>query len=239
MILSLMANFYTYLWLREDGTPYYVGKGTLKRAFRKGHPKDKVIIQEHPSEADALAVEKFLIAYYGRKDLGTGILRNLTEGGEGVSGMNADTRRRIGAGKVGKPRTAEVRRKLSLANLGNKASEETRKRQSIAHSGHTVTEEARRKIGIGNAKALKGKSLTKAHRLNISSALKGKKKTAEHVRKVVEANCLHEKKVLCKRGHKLSNSYMTKSGTRACRECHNQYQRERRMIHGRYKWRQR
>jgi len=27
------VEFYTYLWLREDGTPYYVGKGCGKRAF--------------------------------------------------------------------------------------------------------------------------------------------------------------------------------------------------------------
>lgn len=113
-----MTNYYTYLWLREDGTPYYVGKGTPKRAFRKGHPKGRVILQEHPCEADAFAVEVFLIAYYGRKDLGTGILRNLTDGGEGTLGKNEDTKRRIGAARAGKPRTAEVRLKLSLANMG-------------------------------------------------------------------------------------------------------------------------
>jgi hypothetical protein len=85
--------FYTYLYLREDGTPYYVGKGKGRRAFRKGQrqfnvPVDKsnILIQEFESEADAFEAEKFLIEYYGRKDLGAGCLRNLTDGGEGGSG---------------------------------------------------------------------------------------------------------------------------------------------------------
>jgi hypothetical protein len=58
-----MHIFYTYLWLREDGTPYYVGKGTGKRAIRKSSPQnlDCILIQEHPSEADAFAAEIFLI----------------------------------------------------------------------------------------------------------------------------------------------------------------------------------
>jgi hypothetical protein len=79
--------FYTYLWLREDGTPYYVGKGKGDRGFiSKGHsvrcPKDsaRLIVQEHPSETDAFAAEEFLIAYYGRKDVGTGCLLNRTDG---------------------------------------------------------------------------------------------------------------------------------------------------------------
>ena len=86
--------FYTYLWLRQDGTPYYVGKGTGNRAFwrhgRKGAkpPNDasRVLIQEFVSEQDALFAETFLISYYGRKDLGMGYLRNLTDGGDGSSG---------------------------------------------------------------------------------------------------------------------------------------------------------
>jgi len=80
------VSFYTYLWLREDGTPYYVGKGHDRRAFRKGSPPiERVLIQEFPDNASALEAEKFLIAYYGRKDLGTGILRNRTDGGDGLS----------------------------------------------------------------------------------------------------------------------------------------------------------
>jgi hypothetical protein len=91
--------FYTYLWLREDGTPYYVGKGSGHRAFRSdGHgvlrPKSRqmIIVQEWPSEKDAFAAEMFLIAYYGRKDLGTGCLRNRTDGGEGTSGISDEER---------------------------------------------------------------------------------------------------------------------------------------------------
>jgi hypothetical protein len=84
--------FYTYLWLRGDGTPYYVGKGSGKRAFTSGahgvhRPKDtgRIILQEHSSEEDAFCAEIFLIAYYGRKDTGVGCLRNRTDGGEGLS----------------------------------------------------------------------------------------------------------------------------------------------------------
>lgn len=86
-------RFYTYIWLRDNGIPVYVGKGQGKRAFvQQGHrvtvPKDNslILIQEFPSEHDAFEAEKFLISYYGRMDLGTGCLANLTDGGEGPAG---------------------------------------------------------------------------------------------------------------------------------------------------------
>src|SRR5271157_5628100 len=86
-------TFYTYLWLREDGTPYYVGKGTGQRAFVNYQrtifrpvQDERIIVQEHETESEALEAERFLISFYGRIDLGTGCLRNLTDGGEGLSG---------------------------------------------------------------------------------------------------------------------------------------------------------
>jgi hypothetical protein len=91
--------FYTYLWLREDGTPYYAGKGKGNRGFEsRGHrvhcpPLERIIIQEWVSETEAFEAEKFLILYYGRKDLGTGYLVNLSDGGEGVSGSIAVSER--------------------------------------------------------------------------------------------------------------------------------------------------
>lgn len=127
-----MKTFYTYLWLREDGTPYYVGKGTLRRALRKGHPKGKVIVQEFPTEQDAFAAEKFLISYYGRKDLSEGCLINLTNGGEGQSGRSPwnkgksigkgikkslETCRRISLGLQGKERTREHAQNNGSAQL--------------------------------------------------------------------------------------------------------------------------
>ena len=87
-------EYYVYLYLREDGTPYYVGKGKGNRAFSNNRrtyhrPEDEsriVFPAKSLTENEAFELEKELIAKYGRKNNNTGILRNLTDGGDGQSG---------------------------------------------------------------------------------------------------------------------------------------------------------
>lgn len=92
-------EYYTYAYLREDGTPYYVGKGKGNRAYvkhwrsktRGGYfsppEKDRILIlKDNLTEEDANKHEVYMISVLGRKDNNTGILRNLTDGGEGRLG---------------------------------------------------------------------------------------------------------------------------------------------------------
>jgi len=84
--------YYTYAYLREDGTPYYIGKGHKYRINEKGKyvktpPKDRrIYLKTELTEEEAFRHEIYMIAVLGRKDLGTGILRNVSNGGEGTSG---------------------------------------------------------------------------------------------------------------------------------------------------------
>lgn len=89
-----MKEYYTYAYLRKDRTPYYIGKGIGKRVYYKWKgeikpPKDKsriIFLKQNLTEEEAFKHEKYMIAVFGRKDLGTGILHNRTNGGEGASG---------------------------------------------------------------------------------------------------------------------------------------------------------
>ena len=137
--------FYTYLYLRDDNSPYYVGKGKGRRAHKieKNHypPKDpsKIVVQHWIDEDTALAYERYQIDFWGRKDIGTGILRNLTDGGENPPKPNGrkwteehrqlQSRRLMG---VGVPSTPEQREEQRLARLGSHPSEEAREKMSEA-----------------------------------------------------------------------------------------------------------
>ena len=139
-------QFYTYAYLREDGTPYYIGKGKGKRAWenkhRKGAPTpidgDRIIIlKKNLTNEEAIKHEIYMIAVLGRKDIGTGILWNFTDGGDGV---------------VGRVASEETRKRLSE---GVKRSVE-----NGTHSGFIpeVTQEASRRLSALNRKlAVEGK----------------------------------------------------------------------------------
>ena len=89
-----MKEYYTYAYLREDGTPYYIGKGKAGRITNSLHriaiPKNEeriIYLKKNLTDEEARKHEIYMIAILGRKDLGTGILYNKSNGGEGPSGM--------------------------------------------------------------------------------------------------------------------------------------------------------
>ena len=86
-----MKKFYVYAYLREDGTPYYVGKGSGRRD-RERHtcpvptnPNLSIRVATNLTERGAWDLEKQLISFYGRESDG-GLLVNKSSGGAGGSG---------------------------------------------------------------------------------------------------------------------------------------------------------
>ena len=152
--------YYTYAFLREDRTPYYIGKGKGNRAYRRRDkgikpPKDKskiLILKQNLTEEESFRHEVYMIAVFGRKDLGTGILHNRTNGGDGVSGavVSDETRRKMSEALKGKPRSKEIRRKISEAHKGKTHSEKSRRNMSESQKGKTFSEETKRKLSEAN-----------------------------------------------------------------------------------------
>ena len=86
-----MNKYYTYVWLNEDGMPFYVGRGSGRRAWKSRYRKGEYVVA--PSKEKVLVLkkdltfeescrhEKYIIYVLGRKIDG-GILINESIGGK-------------------------------------------------------------------------------------------------------------------------------------------------------------
>ena len=180
VLLVPRIGCYVYAYLRsqssehgEAGTPYYVGKGKhgrgfYARAFDKNHnihlPSDRsnvIILSDNMTDNDARQTEMFLIYRYGRIDLGTGCLRNLTDGGEGCEGRVV---------------TEETRAKQSVSRKGKKMPPWTEERRSLA---------SLRVSGSGNP--FYGRKHSEESMIRASSTRKLNETGLENIRKAAQA----------------------------------------------------
>ena len=209
-------RFYVYAFLREDNTPYYIGKGQGTRAWSKSRrispPTDSSrisILKGTLTETEAFSEEIRLIAFYGRKDDGTGILRNLTDGGDGTSGHKPST---------------EHRAKQSAAITGKKASQETRAKQSAAKTGKKHTPETLANMSAaqtGEHNPMFGKCHTQEAKDKMSESHTGKKHTQDTLDKMSAARTgkKHSPETIAKRtATRARNREARKNSTTICEE---------------------
>lgn len=154
---------YVYQHVRLDkNEPFYIGVGTSpKRAYSKfarnniwvkivkkaGYKVE--IVFDNISRKEALEKEKELIKKYGRIDKKTGILSNMTDGGDGGTGHIKSEELCKKMSELYKERIKKDRSMVEAMhrhNRGRPLSEETKRKLSESKKGRKLTEEHKAKL---------------------------------------------------------------------------------------------
>jgi anti-sigma28 factor (negative regulator of flagellin synthesis) len=139
-----MENNVVYIHKRKDTNEvFYVGIGKIRRPYDKAkrnkywqsivnkHGYNIEIIHKNLSWKKACKIERQLILQYGRCDLGTGVLVNMTDGGEGNQNIIY---------------TDEWREKQKIASTGRIQSEETKKKRALRQTGIKFSKDRKKNI---------------------------------------------------------------------------------------------
>ena len=160
--MSLSEKF-AYVHCKPDGTPFYVGKGALRRAkyFGERNPYHKAVVDKYGSKnilfgmfacsdsSTAYDLERGLIKRLRAMGIS---LTNFTSGGEGGSEPCSETRLRLSAAAKKRGVSEACREASRKAKLGVPVSPEQVERQKIAMTGRTFSEEHKQNISAGAKK---------------------------------------------------------------------------------------
>jgi hypothetical protein len=199
---------YVYRHIRIDkNQPFYIGIGSKEdfyRAYEK-RKRNKIwnnivskteytvdILFEDISWDEACKKEIDFIKIYGRINNKTGILSNLTDGGDGIYGVvrSLEHKEKLRIANTGKIVSEKTRQKLREANLGKKQSKETIEKRSLL---------------------LRGKILSKEHIEKVRLKNIGKKRSAESISKMIASKAGFSHSEETKKSISLSNKGKTRN----------------------------
>lgn len=120
-----MAIVYKHI-RRDSGEVFYIGIGINEsRAYsaknRNSHWKNYTNKHQYLIEIshkdliweEACSIEKYLISFYGRKDMNKGSLLNMTDGGEGLCNASIETLQKFKSNRLGKNLKESTKARLS------------------------------------------------------------------------------------------------------------------------------